>query len=340
MGLLALTGWLGIVLSCDDGISSRARLEILVRRLVMMGGLVGALGVAQFVTRQPFTDLISIPGLSINNSLASVLNREGYARPSGTAIHPIEFGVTMAMLLPLALHVAMQRDHGGLVRRWFPVVAMAAAIPLSISRSAVLGTVVALLFVLPTWPRGARRLAYLGIAGLFGVVFVAVPGMLGTLIKLFSGISQDASALSRTDSYTLAWEFIARSPFLGRGFMTFLPQYRILDNQYLGLLIDTGVLGALATVTLFVVAILTALRHRRRSSDPVTRALAQALAAAVATTALSFAFFDAFSFPLLSGLTFFVVGLVGALATTDTAASTPRREGAARPAVLSMAKDG
>ncbi len=328
LGLLALVGWLGIVLVCDEGISTRERLDALVRRLVLLGGLVGALGVAQFVTRRPLTDLIQIPGLSTNNSLDSILSRDSYVRPSGTALHPIEFGVTMSLLLPLALHVAMQRDQGGPVRRWFPVLAIAAAIPISISRSAILGTVVALALVIPTWTRTTRRLGYLVISALVGAMFVTIPGILGTLANLFTGISQDASALSRTDGYAIAEEFIARSPLVGRGFMTFLPEYRILDNQYLGLLIDAGVLGVLALLGLFVTVLVVALRRRRRSTDPATRSLAQALAAAMAASAVCFAFFDAFSFPLLSGLTFLVVGLVAALEATSPSAAV---EGDAQP---------
>ena len=48
-------------------------------------------------------------------------------------------------------------------------------------------------------------------------VFVAVPGMLGSVVKLFTGIGDDRSALSRTDSYPLAWEFIGRAPMSAAG---------------------------------------------------------------------------------------------------------------------------
>ena len=325
IGLLALAGWLGIVLICGEGIRSRARLDLLVRRVALGGGFVATLGIAQFVSGQAFTDLIQIPGLSMNNTLTSVLSRDGFVRPSGTALHPIEFGVAMSVLLPLALHVAMRRDQAGPIRRWFPVVAIAGSIPISISRSAILGTIVVLALLLPTWPRFTRRVAYVGITGLLGGVSVAVPGMIGTITRLFTGISQDDSARSRTDSYALAWEFITRSPFIGRGFMTFLPQYRILDNQYLGLLIDAGVVGVFALLGVFVTAIVLGLRRRRRSTDPATRSLAQSLAASVAAAAVCFAFFDAFSFPMLSGLTFLSIGLVAALEASEAPATHPTK---------------
>src|SRR2546430_13733022 len=61
--------------------------------------------------------------------------------------------------------------------------------------------------------------------------------------SLFTGISRDDSALSRTDSYAVAGAFISRAPLLGRGPATWLPPYRILDNQFLGSLIEIGVGG-------------------------------------------------------------------------------------------------
>ena len=100
---------------------------------------------------------------------------------------------------------------------------------------------------------------------------------------------------------------------MGRGFLTFMPQYRILDNQYLGLAIDTGLLGLLSLLGLFVVGMVVALRTRFRSSDPATRSLAQSLAASIAAAVASFALFDAFSFPMFAGLTFMMLGLAGCL---------------------------
>ena len=52
---------------------------------------------------------------------------------------------------------------------------------------------------------------------------------------------------------------------------------------------------------------------RRASLDPRVRYLAQCLAAAVAACAVSFATLDAFSFSIISGLTFLILGCIGAL---------------------------
>lgn len=312
-GLVLALGWLGLLLFAGTGLASMLALQTILRRLVFAGGLLAALGLVQFVTKRPLTNYIQIPGLTTNNTLVSVVGRGGLTRPAGTALHPIEFGAVLTMTLPIALHFAMHDRTRNLFRRWFPVALIAIAVPVSISRSAIVSTIVVLLFVLPTWTRSVRRAAYAVMVCLFGLLFVSVPGLLGTLSGLFTGISGDSSAQSRTDSYALATEFITRRPIFGRGFLTFLPQYRILDNQYLGLAIETGVVGVAALLALFFSGILIGQSIRRRNVDAAARSLANALAASVASAAASFALFDAFSFPMAATMVFFMLGCIAAI---------------------------
>jgi polysaccharide biosynthesis protein PslJ len=311
--LLSLLGWLGVVLVAGTLIPVRHRLDQLLRRTVTFGTLLAALGDLQFLTGRTFTEYLQIPGLSENEDLTSVLEREGLNRAAGTAVHPIEFGVVITMLLPIALHFAVHDLHRPAWRRWLPVAVIAMAIPASVSRSSILCGSIVMGFLLPTWETMMRRLAYLALVVGGGLVFVGVPGMLGTLLQLFSGISEDSSARSRTDSYGVAVDFISRTPMFGRGFSTFLPAYRILDNQYLGSLIEVGVFGVLSLLGLFITGILSALLVRHRSHNPNTRSLALSLAAAISAGATSFAFFDAFAFSMISGLMFYLLGMINAL---------------------------
>ena len=95
---------------------------------------------------------------------------------------------------------------------------------------------------------------------------------------------------------------------LGRGFGTFLPKYWILDNGYLGLLIEGGILAIAGLLTLIVVAAIAARRARRAAVDDFDRALAQALVAAIAAGACGLAFFDTFGFPQTAGCFFLFIG--------------------------------
>lgn len=316
-GLVLLASWVGVVFLASDGLIGLGRVEALLRRLVATGGIVAAVGIAQFVTGLALVDAIQIPGLSPNNVLTSFFDRGGFTRTSGTSTHPIEFGVVLAMLMPVALHFALTDKNRSVILRWLPVVAMAIALPTTISRSSILAVSVALLIVIPTWSAVQRRISYGVIAIAVAAIYVTIPGLLGTLTRLFTGISEDGSARSRTDSYSLASDFIERAPFFGRGFSTFLPQYRILDNQYLGLLIEVGIVGVLALLALFMSAFGSALAVRRITTDAKTRSLAQALMATVAAGVFSFATFDAFGFPQVAGLVFLGIGCIGALLNTQ-----------------------
>ncbi|SOD70296.1 O-antigen ligase-like membrane protein [Jatrophihabitans sp. GAS493] len=310
--LLTACSWLGVLFFASE-LVSRAELDILLRRTSFGVGCLSTLGVVQFVTGLPFTNYIVIPGLTLNSALTSVLERNGRNRPAGTATHPIEFGAVLTMVLPIALHYALYDTHRSKVKRWFPVVAIAIAIPISISRSAIVSAAVALIVLIPSWPKERRRRAYASIVGLLGVAYLFIPGLLGTLTGLFTGIGEDSSASSRTNSYAVAAHFIKTNPIFGRGQGTFLIGYHIFDNFYLGAAVETGVVGVAAILTLYLTAIITNRKLHNVARDESTRDLAQAFAASFAAAALSTALYDAYSFPMATTLLFFLLGCAAAL---------------------------
>lgn len=312
-GMLVVLSWAGILLVAGDGITTRERLDD-VLRVVVAGTAVGALvGLLQFTTGTAFVDRIVIPGLTQNSAVTGVFARNGFSRAAGTSTHPIEFGVLLTMVLPLALHLALNDRRRGPLRRWFPVVAIGAAIPVTLSRSAILGLALVLVVVLPTWPKQRRRWAYVALVGGFGAVYVAVPGLLGTMTRLFTGISSDNSALSRVDSYGIALHYVGLDPLFGRGFGTFLPRYHILDNQYLGTVVETGLVGLATFLALLVTAAVVAVRMGRRLPSVADRSLAVSLVAGLASAAAAAATFDALGFPQVAGCLFLFLGLVAAL---------------------------
>jgi O-antigen ligase len=312
-GMILVASWAGLLLLTTDGIVSRHDLLKLLRFLVGCMGFVGLLGVVQYITHTSYVDQLQIPGLSTRQVLSSLYDRNGFARTAGTASHPIEFGIVLAMMLPLALHFALTESNRSRFSRWAPVVAICSALPLTMSRSTFLGLAVVLAILLPSWPRARRAVALMVVGAGLGAVYVMLPGVLGTMLRLFTGISEDDSARSRTDSYALAFELIRQNPMFGRGLSTFLPSYRILDNQYLGLLIEAGIVGLVAFLALLVTALVVALRLSRTLPDPSDRSLARSLMATIACAALSCATFDAFGFPQVSGMLFFAIGAIGAL---------------------------
>lgn len=311
LALVLLCGWLGVLLVANDGICDTERLLAIVRRLVALGAAMAALGITQFVTHQTLVDRVSIPGLVANHTGFSLTMREGFTRPAGTATHPIEYGAVVTMMLPLALALAMGDRRRTALRRWLPVALMGICVPLSISRSALLASAVGTAIMVVSWPRRARRRASIVLMIGSVVVYLTIPGMLGSLLGLFTGIGGDSSAQSRTGSYAIASEFISRSPAFGRGFQTFLPSYRILDNQYLGMLIEIGFVGLLTFLALVASAMKAARDTRRYADSEPIRQLGQGLLGAVAAGAVTLALFDALSFPMSAGMFFLVLGLAG-----------------------------
>src|SRR3954452_6715042 len=156
MLVLMLTGF-GITLLGGDGIPTLPRLHTLLDRLVAAGAVLALLGVAQFLTGFDITSWLHIPGLISTTELTFIRERLTFRRVAGTASHPIEFGVALAVLLPLALHRAMSVPR---LWRWVTVAVMAVALPMSLSRSAVLTLGVTALVIVPAWS-WRRRLVVL-----------------------------------------------------------------------------------------------------------------------------------------------------------------------------------
>jgi polysaccharide biosynthesis protein PslJ len=313
-GLILTCGWLGVLLLAADGIHSIERLEVLLRRIVFGATAMALLGIIQFFTGLNAAKYIIIPGLVANQPYIDVSLRDALHRVSATAIHPIEFGFVLAVILPIAIHQARYARPGFRVRRWLQVAAIAATMPMTVSRSAMLGLAVSLIVILPTWSRRDRWTAIIvTVCSLFALRAV-IPGLLGTLRNLFLEIGSDSSSQSRTAAFGHASPLISAHPFFGQGFGTFLPNILFFtDDQYLNSLIEIGVVGFIAILTLFITGWLLARSVRRISDDAEIRHLAQCLAASAAVMFVCYATFDAFYFPMAAGLTFLVLGCVGAL---------------------------
>lgn len=316
-GLILILAFAALIVVPSQTINSYERLDTLLRRAVILGAVVGGIGIGEFYTGINITNYIHIPGLSPATDVFTLLDRNGFNRPSSTAIQPIEFGVVMAMLLPFALQQAFDPERTGKIRKWLPVALLFFAIPMSLSRSGILGLAVAVLFIIPTWPPKRRKPAWyvllLGVASLK----VVAPGLIGTFIEYFGGLSgssnSDVSVATRTADYAAEFKYIVERPFFGRGFGTFMPElYRYTDNTYLLGLVEFGIVGVLSLLILYFAGMHCAAAGRHLTTDQRQRELGQALIAAFWVALVSGATFDALTFPMFSGLLFLFLGCAGA----------------------------
>jgi hypothetical protein len=324
-GLIRVAAWSGILFIAGDGIASMDRFTVLARRIVFAGAALATLGVVQFLTGQSFVDLLPTPGLAVGDAYSSVQVRGGLVRSAGTATHPLEYGSVLSMILPVAVVLALRdRERGGLAR-WTPVIVIAAGMTLAGSRSAIIGLVVGLLVVIPALTRVERAGLAVAAVGFAGLSYVLVPSVVNNLRYLFLSAGDDPSSQSRRGSLGVVADFFERSPAVGRGFGTFLPQYQILDNQYLSLLVEVGVVGLVAFVGVSATAIVCVVIAARSipREDRMHRDLGFALAGSVVAGGVLLALFDGLSFVQAGGTLFLFLGLCAAYwrLSRDTALS-------------------
>src|SRR5262249_42773686 len=151
-----------------------------------------------------------------------------------TASHPLELGAMMMMLLPFAIQQAFDPGRKGRFRRWAPVFLIGSTAPMTVSRTSVIGLLVVLALLIPTWSPQRRWPAFGVLIISLGVVKVITPGLIGTLTNLFSAMFNggDSSTQARTQDYAGVAQYVADRPWTGRGFGTFIPSlYRFTDNM-------------------------------------------------------------------------------------------------------------
>jgi hypothetical protein len=315
--LLITMALAGMAIAIAQGVSSRKRLDVLLRRIVYGAVFMAVIGALQFLAGIDLTPHLRLPGLSPNRALIGVSSRGGpeFARVAGTATHYIEYGVVLAAVLPVAIHFAMTA-RGRLQRRAQQASALVigACIPFSISRSAVVALLLAGGVLIWGWPWRTRAKA-LAVAFVGVLAYRALqPGLLGTLKALFEHADDDPSITNRVSDYAYVRQMVSERPLIGRGPGTFLPDlYILLDNQLLLTLVSSGALGLVGLLGLFLSGYGAGRSVRLRADDEVDRHLGQALTAGLMGLLVASATFDALSFSTFSGLTFLLLGAAGAL---------------------------
>ncbi|MCZ2111088.1 MAG: O-antigen ligase family protein [Dehalococcoidia bacterium] len=249
--------------------------------------------------------------------------RSGRLRVLASAQHPIALSVLFVVLLPLVLYLA--RSVG---RRWLLVAGLyVIAIFSTASRTGIVGLLILGIVYLALQPRSVLRAWPLALPVIIAIHFVA-PGAIGTIRESLNPtalIAEQAAVTVGNDAYasgritdigpSLAeW---SQQPLSGQGFATRVvtgpnANARVLDDQWLGTLLETGYLGFLAWIWLFAYVILRLGRAARKEGDSDDGWLLTGFAAAMASFAVTMAFYDTFSFIQNAFVCFILLGLVAA----------------------------
>jgi O-antigen ligase len=175
-------------------------------------------------------------------------------------------------------------------------------------------------------PRQTRRL-WPVLVPLIAVIHIAIPGTIGSLkASLFpqGGIVKEQSAnpgykgSGRLADVGPSLAKLSREPLFGQGFGTRITDgigtnAPILDDQWLGTLVETGVVGGFAWLWLFVRALRRFGRAARRDGGDRGWLLAGATAS-MASYMVGMLTFDTFTFTQVTFVLFIMLGLAQVVA--------------------------
>jgi hypothetical protein len=246
----------------------------------------------------------------------------------GPTGHPLELAALLAMVLPFAvvglIDAATRRQR---VLYTLAIGLLIAGGVATSRKTSLVAPAAAVLLLAAYRPRAVfRSLATLAVV-LGVMVHVTSPGALGSVVsQLEPGHFNSAlTTTDRTERYDAVRPDVVSHLLLGRGYESYDPHvYRILDNEYLGLLITTGLLGVLAYLGIFG-AMMSAAHRTIRGPDPVRSSLALAAFASVGVIAVASVLFDVLSFPHVPYLLFFVGAMIVTLREPSPAPEPARR---------------
>lgn len=269
----------GVVLTAADGVPNWLRLRAVLKVLVCCASVVALIAIVQYVFVIDVTQYMVIPGLEPKGWTIGFEARGGGIRVASTTTHYIELAAFLALVLPFAVHFACFSHRRG--RRQLALAStavIAGGLAATISRTGILAVGLMVLVVFPVWS-WRQRYNIAAIAAVFaGAAAVASPDLVRTLLRLFDDPSSNPAFTVRAERYPMAFEYVAQRPWLGRGTGTWvLPQYTVLDNQWLDTLITNGVIGVAALAGLHITGIVLAVTALRRSKVAEVRHLCAAL---------------------------------------------------------------
>jgi O-antigen ligase len=319
-------------------------IDFLLKLLVGGGAVIGVFALIERRTDyNVFNHLHAIaPFLKFQGSIGAAGLERGGARLRvyGPAEHPIALGALFVILIPLGIYLARQTAKR---RWWLAVVVLSLGAFATVSRTAVVMLAVVALTYLRLRPTETKRLWPLVIP-LLAAVHIAMPGTLGSLRAAFFPhgglIAQQSNVVAgnqlrsngRLADIGPSLHEVAGRPFFGEGYGTrivgFNEKYNnaaILDDQWLGTLLETGILGFFGWLWIFCRCV-RRLSRAARDDDSSRGWLFTGLAASIASFGVGMVTFDAFSFTQVAFVFFILFAMAAAITSAGrlaNASTTP-----------------
>jgi hypothetical protein len=264
-----------------------------------------------------------------------VFVRNGRFRVFGSSQHPIAYGALFVMILPLAVYLGRTRG-----RRWWTAafVILLGALATG-SRTAVIMLLAEALVFLRLKPAETKRL-WPALVPAVVAIHILAPGSIRSLTDSFTpqgGLIASQTTLAKNADPNLAGGRIrlirpmidlttSHDPLFGlgwgtrvTGFDSLVVNAPILDDQWLGTLVEAGLVGFGIWIWLFSRTIRRLSRAARRAAEGESWLLA-GLAASITGCAIGMLTYDSFSFIQ----TTFVMWILLAIAAAALAAHAGR----------------
>jgi hypothetical protein len=246
---------------------------------------------------------------------------------------PGEVGLEVAAMLAMAIPLAIVGLLHAKTRKARTIYGLAACVILAAGlstdeKTSLVAPVIGILSVVAFRPRLSTRLLPLVVVMILAAHALA-PGAIGSVTEQFSGsrLAAVGTTQHRQDGYDAIRPLVWGNPVLGMGYGSYNGVLnRILDNQMLDNLINTGVVGEVVYIMMPLVVVWTALPMiRRRRYEHSRDALAAGVSAVVFLTVS--AIFDDMSFPHVPYIFLTSAAFVAVLyqkSTNDELATPPR----------------
>lgn len=242
----------------------------------------------------------------------------------GPTQHGLEIATMLAMALPMAV-VELLRS-ANLRRRAVFALAIGLIFAGCVStyrKTGIIAPVAALAMLALLRPAQMVKLVPLGLV-IVAMVHALSPGALGSVFAQLKPDRLDSQSVNhRKADYDAVHPDVFNHPAVGRGYGTYDPhRYRIIDNEYLLRLIETGFLGLAAYLGLILAVVGANLRTVRRG-DPLRAPPALAAAGAAVAFLTASALFDVMSFPHAPYIFLSIAGLAAVCVMRPEPAPVP-----------------
>jgi hypothetical protein len=305
-------------------VRSRGDIEYLVRAIVVCAAILSIFALVEYRTGQNYFDRLSrvIPVLEFKGDPTEGITRSGRLRVYASAQHPIALAGALAMVLPLAIYVALTTRKAFW---WLSVFLVGLGGLSTVSRTGPLMVVVGAVTLYVFRPADTRRLIPLALPAII-VTFVILPNALGAFRSAFfpqGGLVAEQQTIARGNQLQADGRFADISPSLrqwearplfGQGFATRVVEpveranARILDDQWLGLLVEVGVIGVGLLLWLFTRSVSTLGRLARRDASSLGL-LSGSIAASIVAAGVGMITYDMFSFVQVTFLLFLMLAI-------------------------------